>query len=96
MERVFGYIKNGLTYTLYDDIWDKDSLEPTCAICVDEFKNGDPENEDHMITETPQCKHFFHKGCLLEWVRTKVDKLEKPDCPQCRAPFTPESVNAHD
>ena len=44
MERVFSYIKKGLVYTKYEDIWDKDSLE-TCSICVEDFKNSDPENE---------------------------------------------------
>jgi len=45
-----------------------------------------------MIVKTPQCDHFFHKACILKWVKTKIDKIMHPDCPQCRALFKPPVV----
>lgn len=44
----------------------------SCAICLDDFKDGE------QINEISECSHFFHKDCLLGW-------LDQHDmCPCCR------------
>mmetsp|Transcript_26330 Transcript_26330/g.39884 ORF Transcript_26330/g.39884 Transcript_26330/m.39884 type:complete len:269 (+) Transcript_26330:184-990(+) len=46
--------------------------EISCAICLDEFVDGEE------INEMSECSHFFHKDCLLGW-------LDQHDvCPCCR------------
>ena len=49
----------------------------SCSICFEEF------TFDADIRETP-CNHIFHDTCLIEWIKKKI---EKPDCPFCRAPI---------
>uniref|UniRef100_A0A7S0PTJ0 RING-type domain-containing protein n=1 Tax=Asterionellopsis glacialis TaxID=33640 RepID=A0A7S0PTJ0_9STRA len=52
-----------------------ENLETTCAICLDNFEDGE------LINDTPGCQHVFHKECLLEW-------LDRHDiCPCCRRPM---------
>jgi len=45
-----------------------------CCICMEKYCQG-----DHTCTPTTdECKHVFHKACLLEW-------LQRHDhCPLCR------------
>lgn len=47
--------------------------ERACAICLDDFAEGE------LINDTPSiCPHVFHKDCLLQW-------LDRHDvCPCCR------------
>ncbi len=42
-----------------------------CAICIDNFGNGD------IVRELP-CKHEFHASCVDEWLQTT------PLCPMCK------------
>lgn len=79
-----------MTVSKYSDIKDKEGVSDTCGICIDEFANADETNLNHWVAETPQCKHHFHKECLMQWCKTKVKKLDKPDCPSCRVLFEPE------
>lgn len=52
--------------------------EISCAICLDEFVDGEE------INEMSECSHFFHKDCLLGW-------LDQHDaCPCCRRVFVTE------
>jgi hypothetical protein len=44
-----------------------------CTVCVDEFKRNE------IITVFPQCKHIFHKRCILPWF------LANDSCPNCRS-----------
>ena len=51
-----------------------DGKEPdTCAICVDEFVNGDS-------IKTLQCGHIFHVNCIDEWLG-KYSSV----CPLCKS-----------
>ncbi len=52
--------------TIYDD------YGKCCAICIDNFGNGD------IVRELP-CKHEFHAGCVDEWLKTT------PLCPMCKS-----------
>lgn len=47
-------------------------LHNTCAICLDRITS------DNVKT---QCKHNFHKRCLIGWCKRTKDK---PTCPVCR------------
>ncbi len=54
-----------------------------CAICIDNFGNGD------IVRELP-CKHEFHASCVDEWLKTT------PLCPMCKcgmreAPASPQN-----
>ena len=46
-------------------------VENSCAVCKDEFTNGEE-------CTTMPCKHHFHGGCLLPWLK------ERNSCPVCR------------
>ena len=53
--------------------------ETTCAICLDEFEDGD------MLNVQGLCPHLFHKDCLIMW-------LERHDaCPICRREMVTDS-----
>jgi hypothetical protein len=47
----------------------------TCPICLEALTND--------IVKT-QCGHFFHRGCITEWLA--VDNIDT--CPDCRAQIT--------
>lgn len=76
-----------------------DTEEPSCGICIEEFKeetalpeDGEKEKQastDLEIVKPPQCGHYYHRACILQWVDTNVDKMIRPDCPNCREPFGP-------
>lgn len=60
--------------------------ETTCAICLDEFEDGD------LLNAQGECPHLFHKDCLIMW-------LERHDvCPICRRQMVTDSQwrEAHD
>lgn len=44
----------------------------SCAICIKDFATGDE------VRKLP-CSHFFHAGCIDEWLRRCID------CPLCKA-----------
>ncbi|CBK22348.2 uncharacterized protein [Blastocystis hominis] len=46
--------------------------QPTCAICLSDFKEHDP-------IKTLRCGHFFHSVCIDPWLIN-----EKALCPVCR------------
>lgn len=46
--------------------------EGVCTICLDGFTAG------QSACLFPVCKHVFHRGCLLSWLK------RHPKCPNCR------------
>ena len=48
-------------------------LEDECAICLEEFKNGE------LVQPFPKCNHQFHASCINSWVHGG-----KFTCPVCR------------
>ena len=46
---------------------------PCCAICIEPFSKGD------SCKKLPDCSHFFHDKCIVEWLQLKND------CPVCRS-----------
>ncbi|KAG5570250.1 hypothetical protein H5410_060016 [Solanum commersonii] len=51
---------------------DRESQEVTCAICLQDFKDGD------STRVLPSCKHSFHTQCIDEWL------IRHGSCPICR------------
>lgn len=47
-----------------------------CSICMDEVNLGEE------VTELPQCKHWFHRDCVVAWLK------EHNTCPHCRQSIT--------
>ncbi|KAI9570321.1 hypothetical protein HD554DRAFT_399287 [Boletus coccyginus] len=56
---------------------DSPLLERDCAVCKESFKL-DPEDPDELVVVTLPCKHSFHEGCILPWLKSSGT------CPVCR------------
>ena len=52
-----------------------------CCICLDSLRN--PENNDCVVRS--KCKHYFHKQCLADWIRSENDL--NVNCPLCVKTF---------
>jgi len=52
----------------------EDKTKNNCAICLDDFE------EESKVSEINECKHLFHKDCIIEW--DKYNECVK--CPVCR------------
>jgi hypothetical protein len=48
-------------------------IDKTCCICLDTIN----QQNSAEIAETV-CHHFFHDGCLVEWIKSN------DTCPLCR------------
>lgn len=59
------------TYTAEQARMEVAEEEKCCAICMDEFREGDKQR---MLP----CFHRFHAGCVDQWLRTKGS------CPTCK------------
>ncbi|WVZ48948.1 hypothetical protein U9M48_000334 [Paspalum notatum var. saurae] len=51
--------------------------EAACAVCLAELDDG------VSVRVLPVCMHYFHAGCVGEWLRAHHT------CPLCRAPLEP-------
>ena len=59
----------------------------SCAICMEEYQEGDGTQNGKSIVEL-SCKHVFHAKCMEEWA-------EKNDiCPMCRLPILNQDQEA--
>jgi hypothetical protein len=56
-----------------------------CVVCMVEYENGDEilRNAIHESQASTSCNHFFHKECIMAWIRMS----RKRECPCCRRPF---------
>lgn len=52
-------------------------LDQHCAVCKESF-NLNPEDPDDSVIVTLPCKHPFHEGCILPWLKSSGT------CPVCR------------
>jgi hypothetical protein len=49
----------------------------SCAICLIDYEEGDEISFSH----NPACQHFFHRPCVLSWLRSH------DACPCCRQDY---------
>lgn len=52
-----------------------------CVICLVNFSEGQP-------IRRLNCRHIFHKACIEEWVKAKINTI--PKCPTCNSDLTKE------
>ncbi|CAJ1945184.1 unnamed protein product [Cylindrotheca closterium] len=64
-----------------------------CAICLDEFQEGE------MVVrsvETKECQHIFHEACMKEVISALTrKKIVNIPCPCCRQSFVEIDEIAH-
>ena len=63
-------------------VFDRDAcsaplLEKDCAVCKDQFKLETEDPDEQVVVSLP-CKHPFHEGCILPWLKSSGT------CPVCR------------
>lgn len=51
---------------------DKKLQEEICSICIDKILN------DEKVRKIRFCTHFFHSGCLQDWIKVNES------CPNCK------------
>ncbi|KAA8495598.1 E3 ubiquitin-protein ligase [Porphyridium purpureum] len=64
---------------------DEDEDEPMCAICIDNFEEGDQVRE-------LECSHIYHKACIDPWL------YQSSTCPVCKREIPnlpPTAANAY-
>ncbi|KAH7930920.1 hypothetical protein BV22DRAFT_1053457 [Leucogyrophana mollusca] len=52
-------------------------LEKDCAVCKEQF-TLQAEDKDELVVVTLPCKHPFHEGCIVPWLKSSGT------CPVCR------------
>ena len=62
---------SSLTEILIEDLSDD------CPICLEKYKEKDK-------CVRLNCSHIFHKRCLNQWLKNRIDKSEELNCPLCR------------
>lgn len=64
-----------LTEVLIEDL--SVDLSDDCSICLEKYIKNDK-------CVRLNCSHVFHKRCLNEWFKNRIDKSEELNCPLCR------------
>lgn len=67
--------KTYLTEIQYDE-----SISDNCPICLEGYNI-----KDKLIKL--DCSHIFHKKCIYNWFKRRIDKSEELNCPMCRNNF---------
>jgi len=58
-------------------------LDRECAVCKDQFALNTEEPDEQVIVTLP-CKHPFHEGCIMPWLKSSAT------CPVCRFQLVPQ------
>jgi len=58
-------------------------LEQDCAVCKEQFSLTTEDPDDQVIITLP-CKHPFHEGCIMPWLKSSGT------CPVCRFQLVPQ------
>jgi len=61
-------------------------LDRECAVCKDQFALNTEEPDDQVIVTLP-CKHPFHEGCIMPWLKSSAT------CPVCRFQLVPQPAS---
>lgn len=69
-----------------------------CIICLVEYQVGDDiyrnATKDVLSDTGVTCNHFFHKGCISQWLcTTSSDYHRRTSCPCCRNHFSIHEVS---
>ncbi|KAI0059466.1 hypothetical protein BV25DRAFT_1840317 [Artomyces pyxidatus] len=59
------------------------TLERDCAVCKEQFSLH-TEDPDEQVVVTLPCKHPFHEGCIMPWLKSSGT------CPVCRHQLVPQ------
>ena len=68
--------------------------DASCIICLIEYQNGDDicrnaAKEILSSADAMHCNHFFHKGCITQWLQTtSCHYHRRTTCPWCRNYFS--------
>jgi len=76
---IYKYCKTKIRTSSLTEILIED-LSENCSICLEKYK----KNEKCIRLN---CSHIFHKQCLNEWFKNKINKSEELNCPLCRNNF---------
>ena len=66
----------------YNDIPDENKIMTDCVICLKKYE----ENDDILELKCDH-RHYFHKECLEEWVKTNHDT-----CPLCTSKIVVDNL----
>lgn len=58
-------------------------LGQDCAVCKDQFALNTEEPDEQVVVTLP-CKHPFHEGCIMPWLKSSAT------CPVCRFQLVPQ------
>jgi len=76
---LYKYCKTRLKEISLTEILIEDTND-NCSICLENYKKNDK-------CVRLNCSHIFHKKCLNEWFKNRIDKSEELTCPLCRNNF---------
>lgn len=77
---VYKYCKTMIKTTSLTEVLIEDlsvDLSDDCSICLEKYRKNDK-------CIKLDCSHIFHKKCLNEWFKNRIDKSEELNCPLCR------------
>lgn len=73
---VYKYCKTRIKTSSLTEVLIED-LSDDCSICLEKYRKNDKCIKLY-------CSHIFHKRCLNEWFKNRIDKSEELNCPLCR------------
>ena len=76
---IYKYCKTRIKTSPLTEILIED-LSDDCSICLEKYKKNDK-------CIKLDCSHIFHKKCLNEWFKNRIDKSKELNCPLCRNNF---------
>ena len=65
-------------------------MNQDCTICRQHLNSASiyaQEKGHNSEIDRGVCGHMFHKECLNEWFKNRIDKSEELTCPICRNNF---------
>ena len=85
---------NGLKELLAPDGFDREvknlNADWTCSLCLEGLEELGRKIFPIVILD---CKHKFHKSCIIRHVKQQPTYTKSSTCPNCRAPLSDEMTN---
>ena len=73
---IYQYCKTKIKISPLTEILIED-LSDDCSICLEKYRKNDK-------CLRLNCSHIFHKRCLNQWFKNRIDKSKELNCPLCR------------